>query len=134
MPDGMTFPFNYGFIPLTIGKDGDPMDIIVLNEQPIVMGCLVKVRLLAVIEAKQTESDGLGRNDKLVGVAIDEETPPEFLSIQLDKGRINQIVFFFTAYNKISGKIFKAIKSRGPKEVEKLIREGMKKHVLQTML
>jgi inorganic pyrophosphatase len=132
MPEGMAFPFNYGFIPLTIGKDGDPMDIIMLNEQPIGMGCLVKVRILAVIEAEQTENEKPnGRNDKLVGTVIDEETPPKFLSVQLDEGRINQMVFFFTAYNKISGKTFKALRTKGPKDAEKLIREGIKKYTAQ---
>lgn len=126
MPEGMVFPFNYGFIPSTLGKDGDPLDIVVLNEETVVLGCLLKVRLLAVIEAEQTEDDKMVRNDKLIGTAIDEETPPEFLSVKLDKGRLNQIIFFFTAYNKINGKKFKALKTKGPKQAEKLIRAGIK--------
>ncbi len=126
MPEGMVFPFNYGFIPSTLGKDGDPLDILVLNEEPVVLGCLLKVRLLAVIEAEQTEDGKMVRNDKLIGSAIDEETPPEFLSVKLDKARINQIIFFFTAYNKINGKKFKALKTKGPKQGEKLIRAGIK--------
>lgn len=126
MPEGMAFPFNYGFIPSTLGKDGDPLDIVVLNEEPVVLGCLLRVRLLAVIEAEQAEDDKMVRNDKLIGTAIDEETPPEFLSVKLDKARINQIVFFFTAYNKINGKKFKALKTKGPEQAERLIRDGMK--------
>jgi inorganic pyrophosphatase len=126
MPEGMAFPFNYGFIPSTLGKDGDPLDILVLNEETVVLGCLLQVRLLAVIEAEQDEDGKMVRNDKLIGTAIDEETPPEFLSVKLDQGRLNQIIFFFTAYNKINGKKFKALKTKGPREAEKLIRAGMK--------
>jgi inorganic pyrophosphatase len=126
MPEGMAFPFNYGFIPSTLGKDGDPLDIVVLNEEAVISGCLLKIRLLAVIEAEQTEDGKMVRNDKLIGTAIDEETPPEFLSVKLDKGRLNQIIFFFSAYNKINGKKFKALNTKGPKQAEKLIRAGMK--------
>lgn len=126
MPEGMTFPFNFGFIPSTLGEDGDPLDIVILNEEPVTVGCLLKVRLLAVIEAEQKEDGKKIRNDRIVGTAIDEETPAEFLSVKLDKGRLNQIIFFFAAYNKMSGKKFHALKTAGPKRAEKLIKAGIK--------
>src|SRR5215469_11563350 len=55
LPEGMFFPFNFGFIPATLGEDGDPLDVLILNEEPAVLGSLVKVSLLGVIEAEQTE-------------------------------------------------------------------------------
>src|SRR5215472_10685903 len=55
LPEGMFFPFNFGFIPCTVGEDEDALDILILNEEPATLGSLAKVRLLAVIEAQQTE-------------------------------------------------------------------------------
>ena len=46
LPEGMSFPFDFGFIPSTLGDDGDPLDILVLMDFPAVAGCLVKARLL----------------------------------------------------------------------------------------
>jgi inorganic pyrophosphatase len=42
LPQGFAFPFNFGFVPSTLGEDGDPLDILILNEEPLFPGCLVK--------------------------------------------------------------------------------------------
>src|SRR5436190_4379283 len=53
LPQGMVFPFNFGFFPGTEAGDGDPLDVLVLHEQALFPGCLMEVRLLGVIEAQQ---------------------------------------------------------------------------------
>src|ERR1700732_1001652 len=55
LPEGMMFPFDFGFIPSTLGADGDPLDIMVLMDAPAHVGCLIDVRIIGVIEAKQTQ-------------------------------------------------------------------------------
>jgi inorganic pyrophosphatase len=40
LPEGMVFPFNFGFVPNTLAPDGDPLDVLVLNEEPLISGCL----------------------------------------------------------------------------------------------
>lgn len=65
------------------------------------------------------------RNDRIIGLAVDEETPAEFMTVNLDEARIPQISFFFAAYNRLSGKEFKALRTGSPKEAEKLARQGM---------
>ncbi|HEX3625610.1 MAG TPA: inorganic diphosphatase [Verrucomicrobiae bacterium] len=127
LPHGMVFPFNFGFVPGTLAEDGDPLDILIVDPEPFVCGCLVKARLLAVIEAEQTEEGKMVRNDRIVAMAIDEETPPEFLSVPLDEARIRQIVFFFASYNKINGKEFKHLRTGDPKDGEALIRKAAKR-------
>ena len=52
LPRGMHFPFDFGFIPGTCGEDGDALDLMVLNEEPAFVGCLMKVALLGVLRAK----------------------------------------------------------------------------------
>ena len=48
LPEGMMFPFDFGFIPSTLGDDGDPLDILVLMDAPAHVGCLIEVRLVGV--------------------------------------------------------------------------------------
>src|SRR3982750_495346 len=62
LPAGMAFPYDFGFLPGTGGEDGDPLDILVLIDEPAAQGCLVVTRLIAVIEAEQTEKDKTERN------------------------------------------------------------------------
>src|SRR6187549_3420976 len=70
LPEGMMFPFDFGFIPSTLGEDGDPLDILVLMDAPAHVGCLIEVRIIGIIQAKQTEDGKTESNDRLLGVAI----------------------------------------------------------------
>nr|MDQ3622507.1 inorganic diphosphatase [Verrucomicrobiota bacterium] len=65
MPAGVVFPFEFGFIPSTAGGDGDPLDLLILMDAPTFVGCLVRARLIGVIEAEQTENGKTLRNDRL---------------------------------------------------------------------
>ena len=55
LPAGAVFPFDFGFVPSTIGDDGDPLDVLVLMDAAAFTGCIVASRLIGVIEAEQTE-------------------------------------------------------------------------------
>jgi len=70
LPEGMMFPFDFGFIPSTLGEDGDPLDVMVLMDAPAHVGCLIEIRLIGIIEANQTEDGETERNDRLIGVAV----------------------------------------------------------------
>src|SRR4029078_11681719 len=70
LPEGMMFPFDFGFIPSTLGADGDPLDIMVMLDAPAPVGCLIEVRIIGLIMATQTEDGTTKKNDRLIGVAI----------------------------------------------------------------
>src|SRR6478609_592733 len=55
LPAGAVFPYDFGYVPATLGDDGDPIDVLVLMDEPAFVGCLVAARLIGVIEAEQTE-------------------------------------------------------------------------------
>ena len=74
LPAGHTFPFDFGFVPSTLGDDGDPLDILVLMDAAAFAGCLVPCRLIGVIEAEQTEHGATERNDRLLAVATNSIT------------------------------------------------------------
>ena len=58
LPEGMMFPFDFGFVPSTLAEDGDPLDILVLMDAPAHVGCLIEVRIIGIIKAQQTELFG----------------------------------------------------------------------------
>jgi inorganic pyrophosphatase len=59
---GAVFPFDFGSIPGTTADDGDPLDVLLLMDEPAFSGCLVQGRLFGVIEAKQTSDGKTERN------------------------------------------------------------------------
>ena len=124
LPPGMVFPFNFGFIPSTRGADGDPLDIIIIHDEPMFAGCQIKARLLGVVKAEQTENGKTMRNDRLVGALMDEETPEKFLFVDFDEQNLAQVEFFFATYNRISGKDFKALGWGDAQLARQLIQNG----------
>lgn len=69
LPEGRSFPYDFGFVPGTPAEDGDPLDVLLLLDAPAFAGCLVGARLLDATEAAQTEDDRTERNDRLLAVA-----------------------------------------------------------------
>ena len=53
LPAGMVFPYDFGFVPGTVGDDGDPLDVLLLIDAPVFPGCVVDARLIGVVEAEQ---------------------------------------------------------------------------------
>ncbi|HEX7689986.1 MAG TPA: inorganic diphosphatase, partial [Burkholderiaceae bacterium] len=71
LPPGLVFPFDFGFLPSTRGEDGDPLDVVVLMDEPAAAGVVVPCRVVGVIRATQAEppSPERTRNDRFVAVA-----------------------------------------------------------------
>jgi inorganic pyrophosphatase len=129
LPAGMAFPLDFGFIPSTLGGDGDPLDVIVLAEEVLPVGCLVELRLLGVIEAEQTqELDGkprTNRNDRLVGRLAESRTYASVETLdQLGTSFTEELTRFFTTYNELQGKRFEVLAVSGPKRAAELIKEA----------
>lgn len=128
LPRGATFPFDFGFVPSTLGADGDPLDVLVLMDQPAFTGCLVHARLVGVIEAEQTEEGKTLRNDRLIAVAAASQTHSHIDSIdQLPGELLDEIEHFFASYNAMRDRRFKPIGRKGPDRAAALIQEGMRK-------
>ena len=82
LPHGAVFPFDFGFVPSTLGDDGDPLDVLVLMQESAFPGCKVACRLLGVIEAEQTEGGETERNDRLIAVAKHSQDHAEVRSLK----------------------------------------------------
>ena len=108
LTEGHSFPYDFGFIPNTKGGDGDPLDVLVLMDESAFAGCYLTARLIGVIEAEQTETDGkTERNDRLIAVASVSKTHSDIRSINdLNEKLVDQIEHFFVSYNQAKGKQF----------------------------
>jgi inorganic pyrophosphatase len=126
---GAVFPFDFGFLPQTLGEDRDPLDALILMDEPAFVGCLVDVRVIGVIEAEQSEAGETFRNDRLLGVAIESHRFAEVFELsELDKNLVKQIEQFFIFYNAAKGKEFKVLRRSGSKRARKLIETGIKNY------
>jgi inorganic pyrophosphatase len=130
MPAGASFPYDFGFIPSTLGEDGDPLDVLVLMDEPVFAGCLVASRLVGVIRATQTERDGdTMRNDRLIAVSTRSHTHDEVRSLDdLPEALLHELEHFFTSYNDQKGKRFEVLDRKGPRAATVLVEEGARRH------
>ena len=129
LPEGMMFPFDFGFIPSTLGEDGDPLDIMVLMDAPAHVGCLIDVRIIGVITAEQTQNGKTESNDRLLGVAVHSYDHEDLKSInEVSKTLLDQVEAFFVSYNKQRGKKFKITGTGGPKKAIDFLKSGIKAH------
>jgi len=128
LPAGSAFPFDFGFIPSTVGDDGDPLDVLVLMEEPVFPGCRVHCRLAGVIEAEQRDGGEKERNDRLLAIAEKCKDHEDVKSIKdLNENLLKEIEHFFASYHELDGKKFKPLARHGPNRAMKLVREGVKR-------
>src|SRR5690349_1497104 len=71
LPAGMAFPYDFGFVPSTRADDGDPVDVLVLMDEPAFPGCALSCRPIGVIEGEQGDKKKKKRNDRIVAVQED---------------------------------------------------------------
>jgi len=129
LPQGMSFPFDFGFVPSTRGDDGDPVDVLVLMDEALPTGTVVPTRLIGVIEAEQTERDGeTAENARLVAVARDCQLFAEVKDLDdLPHSVVEQIEHFFVSYNEQEGKVFEPTGRFGPRKAKKLVQKAMRR-------
>ena len=126
LPEGMVFPYDFGFIPSTVGGDGDPLDVLVLMDEPAHVGCLLDIRIIGVIEAEQTEDGRRESNDRLIAVAVHSYAHEDNHSIgDVPKSVLDQVELFFVTYNKSRGKKFVVKGRHGPKRAAAIVGEGI---------
>jgi len=128
LPQGALFPFDFGSIPGTVADDGDPLDALVLMDEPAFCGCLIESRLVGVIEAEQREDGKTERNDRLIAVAAKSQIHADIKSLSdLSPALLKEIEHFFISYNQERGKQFRPLGRFGPKRAEQLVKKQKRK-------
>lgn len=125
MHSAVFYPANYGFIPNTLGKDGDPADILVLNEYPLAVGSVIRVRLIGVLIME----DESGMDEKLIAVPINKIDPSyEHIANLKDFPKIilDRIKNFFETYKLLEPNKWVKVKEFGDKRMaEEVLMEAL---------
>lgn len=123
---GTVFPYDFGFIPGTKGGDGDPLDVLVLLDESVFPGCVVRTRLVGAIEADQTENDGRTvRNDRLIAVSVNSHTYSGIKKLSdISSAILEQIEEFFIFYNRMKGRQFRPTQRLNATQAKALLMEG----------
>ena len=127
LPEGMMFPYDFGFIPATKASDGDPLDVLVLSDEPMFPGCEIECRIVGVLKATQREKGKENRNDRLIAVAEGSVLYAGVNQLSdLEPAVLKQIEQFFTNYQKVRNIEFEVIERGGSRAALALLRESTK--------
>ena len=125
MYSAMFYPANYGFVPNTLADDGDPVDILVLNEYPLQAGSVIKTRLIGVLIME----DESGMDEKLLAVPTSKIDPryDNIKSLQdLPKITLDRIKNFFETYKILEPNKWVKVKDyRDIKEAEAILQKAV---------
>lgn len=127
LPAGMSFPYDFGFIPSTIAEDGDPVDVLVLMDEPAFPGCLLKCRPIGIIEAEQGKKDKTERNDRVVAIEQANHSYARVKHIDdLGKKFVKELEDFFVNYHQLDGKEYRILDVKGPGEAGRRVKDGIR--------
>jgi inorganic pyrophosphatase len=125
LPAGMTFPYDFGFLPKTLASDGDPFDVLLLMDEPAYPGVVVRARLIGVIEGEQIDGKKKNRNDRLLAVAEANHQYADIKSYSDLPGKfLHELEEFFVNYHKQEGKRYRLLGCKGIDEAMHLIQEA----------
>ena len=114
------YPTDYGFIPGTVSADGDPLDVLIIVEEPTFPGCRVKIRLIGALLME----DEKGIDEKILAVPT---VDPRFDGIddisQLQSHWLTEISNFFCTYKMLEGKETRVGCWEGAETARKLIKK-----------
>jgi inorganic pyrophosphatase len=127
LPAGMAFPYDFGFVPSTEADDGDPVDVLVLMDEPAFPGCVLACRPIGVIEGEQGEKKDKERNDRIVAVQEDAHSWADIKTIDdLGTEFCRELEEFFVNYHRLSGKEYRVLDVKGPAAARKLVKSSPK--------
>ena len=123
----MVYPANYGFIPHTLSGDGDPCDVLVIGQLPVISGAVIRSRPIGVLWME----DQAGADEKIIAVPVDDLHPfySKVTSYKdLPEIFCEQIAHFFEHYKDLEkGKWVKNLKWQGVDEAKQAILDGIER-------
>jgi inorganic pyrophosphatase len=123
----MIYPANYGFVPHTLSEDGDPCDILVVSQTPVVPGSVIRCRPIGALKM----TDEAGPDEKIIAVPVDALHPfYRGVHSHLDLPDIlrDQVAHFFQHYKDLEkGKWVTIVEWVGPVEAKALIVAGLQR-------
>ncbi|MEJ8574814.1 inorganic diphosphatase [Microbaculum marinum] len=123
----MRYPGNYGFVPHTLSEDGDPIDVLVPNQRPIIPGAVMSCRPIGVLVME----DEKGQDEKIIAVPVHRLTR-RYDRIDsyrdLPEITLHQIQHFFEHYKDLEeGKWVKVAHWGDREEARRMIAESIER-------
>lgn len=117
------YPYDYGFIPNTLADDGDPLDGMVIIDQPTFPGCVIAARPIGMLEM----IDGGDRDEKLLCVPAKDPRYAEVKTLSdIAPHRLDEIAEFFRSYKNLEKKVTEILGWKGPETVQALVESCIK--------
>jgi inorganic pyrophosphatase len=117
------YPANYGFLPQTYCLDGDPLDILVLGQEPVVPLCVLQAKAIGVM----TMVDDKGPDDKIIAIHADDPEYAHYRDIsELSPHRLQELERFFLDYKVLEHKAVSVGGMQGRAEAERVIRDAVR--------
>jgi inorganic pyrophosphatase len=115
------YPANYGFLPRTLTADGDPLDVLVLGQEPVVPLCVVRARPIGVMGM----TDEKGRDDKIIAIHADDPEYAVYREIDdLPPHRLKELERFFLDYKILERKVVKVEQLSGRAAADRIVAEA----------
>ncbi|HUL10176.1 MAG TPA: inorganic diphosphatase [Candidatus Acidoferrum sp.] len=130
LPLGLAYPFDWGFVPGTLGDDGDPVDALVVHDGATFPGVVLPCNLLGVVELSQRGDDGgRERNDRLIAMPVWHDRLGELeRATELPARLRREIEQFFLDVTFLTGKKPRIVGWRAPKKAHAIIKAGLKSY------
>jgi inorganic pyrophosphatase len=128
LPAGMAFPYDFGFVPSTKGGDGDPLDVLVLMDEPAFAGCKLTCRVVGLIEGEQSDKKTTERNDRVVAVEAENHSYARVKHIDDLGSRFEkELEEFFVNYHRLGGMQYKILAVKGPAAAWRAVKKARTK-------
>ena len=116
------YPADYGFIPRTFCDDGDPLDVLILSQEPVLPLTIVEGRAIGVMRMR----DEKGIDDKIVAVSVHDPAFADYTDQgQLPGHVLREVRRFFEDYKTLENKQVVVEDMQGPAEAVRIIRDAL---------
>jgi inorganic pyrophosphatase len=121
---GLSYPYDWGFIPSTKAQDGDPLDVLIIHDAAIYPGLVLKCKPIGVLEIVQSEKGNVQRNDRIFAAPDRSPFEGDLQDIRhMPRRAIEELESFFEATDALESKRLKFKGWRGPRKAVQSIRK-----------
>jgi inorganic pyrophosphatase len=114
------YPYDYGFIPNTLADDGDPLDGMVMMDQPTFPGCVIAARPIGMLEM----IDGGDRDEKILCVPAEDPRYAEVKTLaDVAPHRLDEVAEFFRTYKNLEKKVTEILGWKDADQVAALVKQ-----------
>jgi len=120
------YPGAYGFIPRTHAEDGDPLDVLVVSDQPTFPGCLIEIRPVGVLIMR----DDMGLDHKILGIPVSDPRLRHLAYLRhMPSHVLAEVDYFFTIYKDLEGKHSDTYGWEGHERAQQVVLDCMQRYV-----